>query len=109
VALHTVVCVRYNGRVASLRDGQVTLGTTVMSRGREDPPPEGATSSPGSPLFRRRLRPLSRFEMKLEEHRGNLSARLPRHDWRTDKTRQLEALLIVADKTTSLLTPAPGT
>ena len=44
----------------------------------------------------------SRFEMKLEEFRGNLdrSAIELAKDWRTDKMlRQLEALLIVADKT----------
>src|SRR5215467_7123281 len=53
----------------------------------------------------------SRFEMKLEEHRGNLerSAIELAKDWRTDKMlRQLEALLIVADKTTSLLISGTG-
>jgi ATP-dependent HslUV protease subunit HslV len=49
--------------------------------------------------------------MKLEEFRGNLdrSAIELAKDWRTDKMlRQLEALLIVADKTTSLLISGTG-
>ena len=53
----------------------------------------------------------SRFETKLEEFRGNLerSAIELAKDWRTDKMlRQLEALLIVADKTTSLLISGTG-
>ena len=53
----------------------------------------------------------SRFEAKLDEHRGNLerSAIELAKDWRTDKMlRQLEALLIVADKTTSLLLSGTG-
>ena len=53
----------------------------------------------------------SRFEGKLDEHRGNLerSAIELAKDWRTDKMlRQLEALLIVADKSTSLLLSGTG-
>jgi ATP-dependent HslUV protease subunit HslV len=53
----------------------------------------------------------SRFEMKLDEHRGNLerAAIELAKDWRTDKMlRQLEALLIVADKQSSLLISGTG-
>jgi ATP-dependent HslUV protease subunit HslV len=69
-------------------DGQVTLGTTVIAFA----------------LF-------SRFEAKLDEHRGNLerSAIELAKDWRTDKMlRQLEALLIVADRQSSLLISGTG-
>jgi ATP-dependent HslUV protease subunit HslV len=53
----------------------------------------------------------SKFESKLEEYRGNLerSAIELARDWRTDKVlRQLEALLIVADREISLLISGTG-
>ncbi len=84
-------------------DGQVTLGTTVMKQtaakirrleGGEVIAGFAGSSADAFALF-------SRFEAKLDEHRGNLerSAIELAKDWRTDKMlRQLEALLIVADK-----------
>src|SRR5512141_1636571 len=109
----TVVCVRHNGRVAMASDGQVTIGTTVMKqtaakirrlKGGEVLAGFAGSSADAFALF-------SRFEAKLDEHRGNLerSAIELAKDWRTDKTlRQLEALLIVADKSTSLLLSGTG-
>jgi ATP-dependent HslUV protease subunit HslV len=52
-----------------------------------------------------------RFEGKLEKHQGNLmrSAVELAKDWRTDKIlRQLEAMLCVADKQTSLIISGNG-
>jgi ATP-dependent HslUV protease subunit HslV len=109
----TVVCVRQNGKVAMASDGQVTLGTTVMKhtaakirrlKGGDVIAGFAGSSADAFALF-------SRFEAKLEEHRGNLerSAIELAKDWRTDKMlRQLEALLIVADKSTSLLLSGTG-
>jgi len=109
----TVICVRHNGRVAMASDGQVTLGTTVMKqtaakirrlRGSDVIAGFAGSSADAFALF-------SRFEAKLEEFRGNLdrSAIELARDWRTDKMlRQLEALLIVADKNTSLLISGTG-
>ena len=108
----TVVCVRHEGRVAMASDGQVTLGTTVMKqtaakirRLKGDVIAGFAGSSADAfALF-------ARFEMKVEEFRGNLerAAIELAKDWRTDKIlRQLEALLIVADRTTSLLISGTG-
>jgi ATP-dependent HslUV protease subunit HslV len=109
----TVVCVRHNGKVAMASDGQVTLGTTVMKqtaakirrlKGGDVIAGFAGSSADAFALF-------SRFEAKLEEHRGNLerSAIELAKDWRTDKMlRQLEALLIVADKSTSLLLSGTG-
>jgi ATP-dependent HslUV protease subunit HslV len=109
----TVVCVRHNDRVAMASDGQVTLGTTVMKqtaakirrlKGGGVIAGFAGSSADAFALF-------SRFESKLEEHRGNLerSAIELAKDWRTDKMlRQLEALLIVADKSTSLLLSGTG-
>ena len=104
----TVVCVRHGGKVAMASDGQVTLGTTIMKqtaakirrlKGGEVIAGFAGSSADAFALF-------SRFEAKLDEHRGNLerSAIELAKDWRTDKIlRQLEALLIVADKQSSLL------
>jgi ATP-dependent HslUV protease, peptidase subunit HslV len=109
----TVVCVRHNGKVAMASDGQVTIGTTVMKqtaakirrlKGGDVLAGFAGSSADAFALF-------SRFESKLEEHRGNLerSAIELAKDWRTDKMlRQLEALLIVADKATSLLISGTG-
>jgi ATP-dependent HslUV protease subunit HslV len=109
----TVVCVRHNGRVAMASDGQVTVGTTIMKqtaakirrlKGGDVIAGFAGSSADAFALF-------SRFEAKLEEHRGNLerSAIELAKDWRTEKMlRQLEALLIVADKTTSLLISGTG-
>lgn len=109
----TVLCVRKDGKVAIAGDGQVTLGTTVMKTGAakirrlyEGKVLAGfaGTSADAFTLF-------SKFEGKLEEFRGNLeraAIELAR-DWRTDKIlRQLEALLIVADREISLLISGTG-
>jgi ATP-dependent HslUV protease, peptidase subunit HslV len=109
----TVLCVRHGGKVAMASDGQVTLGTTVMKqtaakirrlKGGEVLAGFAGSSADAFALF-------SRFEAKLDEHRGNLerSAIELAKDWRTDKMlRQLEALLIVADRQASLLISGTG-
>ena len=109
----TVLCVRRDGKVAMASDGQVTLGTTVMKQtaakirrlaGGSVIAGFAGSSADAFALF-------SRFEAKLDEHRGNLerSAIELAKDWRTDKMlRQLEALLIVADRQSSLLISGTG-
>ena len=109
----TVLCVRRDGKVAIGGDGQVTMGTTIMKTGAakirrlyEGRVLAGfaGTSADAFALF-------SRFEAKLEEYRGNLerSAIELAREWRTDKIlRQLEALLIVADRDVSLLLSGTG-
>jgi ATP-dependent HslUV protease subunit HslV len=109
----TVLCVRHNGKVAMASDGQVTLGTTVMkqtaSKVRRLKGGDVLAGFAGSTADAFAL--FAKFEAKLDEHRANLeraAIELAR-DWRTDKMlRQLEALLIVADKTTSLLISGTG-
>jgi ATP-dependent HslUV protease subunit HslV len=109
----TVLCVRRDGQVAIAGDGQVTMGTTVMKTGAakirrlyEGRVLAGfaGTSADAFALF-------SRFEGRLDEYRGNLeraAIELAR-EWRTDKIlRQLEALLIVADRELSLLISGTG-
>ena len=108
----TVICVRHNASVAMASDGQVTLGTTVMKqtaakirrlKGDVLAGFAGSTADAFA-LF-------ARFESKIEEHRGNLerAAIELAKDWRTDKMlRQLEALLIVANKSALLLISGTG-
>lgn len=53
----------------------------------------------------------ARFEMKLEQHNGNLSRSVVElaKEWRTDRVlRHLEALLLVADKTNTYLVSGTG-
>ncbi len=109
----TIVCIRHDGHVAMASDGQVTLGTTIMKKtaakirrlaGGDVLAGFAGSSADAFALF-------SRFEMKMDEHRGNLerAAIELAKDWRTDKMlRQLEALLIVADRNSSLLLSGTG-
>jgi ATP-dependent HslUV protease subunit HslV len=109
----TVLSVRKDGKVAIAGDGQVTLGTTIVksSAAKIRRLYEGrvlagfaGTSADAFALF-------AKFEGKLEEYRGNLerSAIELARDWRTDRAlRRLEALLIVADRETSLLISGTG-
>ena len=99
----TVLCVRRNGSVVMAADGQVTLGSAVMKSGAkklrrlyQDKVLAGFAGSTADAfsLF-------ARFEGKLEQFAGNLprAAVELAKDWRTDKLlRQLEALLLIADK-----------
>ncbi len=109
----TVISIRHKGKVVMAGDGQVTMGDTIMKhtakkvrRLYNDTVLVGFAGSTADAftLF-------NRFEGKLEEFRGNLmkAAVQLAKDWRTDKIlRRLEALLIAADKTTSLLLSGTG-
>jgi ATP-dependent HslUV protease subunit HslV len=109
----TIVCVRRNGSLAMAGDGQVSMGQTILKqtarkirRLHKEKVLAGfaGSTSDAFALF-------SRFETKLEEHRGNLSRAAIElaKDWRLDKAlRQLEALLIVADKNNTFLISGTG-
>lgn len=109
----TIVSVRRNNEVVLGGDGQVTLGNTIMKgnaskvrrlyNGHVIAGFAGGTADAFT-LF-------ERFEAKLEKHSGHLtrSAVELAKDWRTDRMlRRLEALLAVADKTTSLIISGNG-
>lgn len=109
----TVLGVRYQGKVVLASDGQVTLGQTVVKHNArkvrrlyQDRVLAGfaGSAADGFALF-------SRFESKLEEHRGNLeraSVELAR-DWRTDRLlRRLEAMMLVADARAMYLLSGTG-
>lgn len=109
----TILSVRRNGKVVVGGDGQVTLGNTVMKgnarkvrRLYNDKVLAGFAGGTADAftLF-------ERFEAKLQQHNGNLTRAAVElaKDWRTDRMlRRLEALLIVADETASLLITGNG-
>jgi ATP-dependent HslUV protease subunit HslV len=109
----TVICVRRGDRVVMAADGQVSLGSTIMKgsakkirRLYNDKVLAGFAGSTADAfsLF-------SRFEAKLEQYAGNLGRAAVElaKDWRTDKMlRQLEALLIVADASQTLMLSGTG-
>jgi ATP-dependent HslUV protease subunit HslV len=109
----TILSVRRNGRVVVGGDGQVSMGNTVMKgnarkvrtlyQGKVLAGFAGGTADAFT-LF-------ERFEAKLEKHQGHLvrSAVELAKDWRTDRMlRRLEALLVVADKESSLIITGNG-
>ena len=109
----TILAVRHRDRVVMAGDGQVTLGQTVVKQGARkirrlynDRILAGFAGSAADSfaLF-------ARFEAKLEQYRGNMerSAVELAKDWRTDRLlRRLEAMLIVLDKSTTLLLSGTG-
>src|SRR5712691_4625000 len=109
----TILTVRKGGRVVIAGDGQVTLGATVIkanakkvrSVGKGDVIGgfAGATADAFT-LF-------ERLESKLEQYPGQLTRACVElaKDWRTDRyLRRLEAMMIVADKSTSLVLTGTG-
>ncbi len=109
----TVIAVRKDGRVAMAGDGQVTMGNTVMKgnarkvrrlyEGKVLTGFAGATADAFN-LF-------DKFEGKIKEYAGDLTRAAVElaKQWRTDKAlRQLEALLLVADKDKILLISGTG-
>jgi len=109
----TIICVRQGSEVALAGDGQVTLGNTVMKHSArkirrlyDDQVLAGFAGSTADAftLF-------EKFDAKLKEYRGNLTRAAVElaKDWRTDRVlRRLEALLIVADTTTTLVISGAG-
>ena len=109
----TILSVRRNNRVVIGGDGQVSMGDTMMKgnarkvrRLYEDQVIAGFAGGTADAftLF-------ERFEGKLQKHQGNLvrAAVELTKDWRTDRMlRRLEALLAVADRSTSLIITGSG-
>lgn len=109
----TILCVRKNGRVAMAGDGQVTLGNTVMKHTarkiRRIYDEQILAGFAGSTADAFTL--FEKFESKVQEFRGNLTkaAVALAKDWRTDQIlRKLEALLIVADASCTLVLSGAG-
>lgn len=110
----TIVSVRRNGRVVIAGDGQVTQGQTVMkpnARKVRRIGPDQAVIAGFAGATADAFTLFERLERKLEQHGGQLlrAAVELAKDWRTDKyLRNLEAMMIVADKDTSLILTGNG-
>ncbi len=109
----TILCVRRDGHVSIGGDGQVTMGQTVMKHNARKIRKlynntilagfAGATADAFTLI--------EKFEGKIEEYHGNIARAAVElaKEWRTSKMlRQLEALLIVADKEHTFIISGTG-
>lgn len=109
----TVLLVQRNGQTAMAADGQVTLGDAIIK----------GTARKIRPLFGGKVLAgfagstsdafalLAKFEQKLEQFKGQLerAAFELSKEWRSDKyLRNLEAMLIVADREAAFLISGKG-
>jgi len=109
----TILAVRRHGQVVLGGDGQVTLGNTVMK----------GNARKVRRLYREQVLAgfaggtadaftlFERFEGQLEKHQGHLTRAAVElaKDWRTDRMlRRLEALLVVADRESTLMLSGNG-
>jgi ATP-dependent HslUV protease subunit HslV len=109
----TILSVRKGGAVVVAGDGQVSLGQTVIKANARKVRPLGAghviggfagATADAMTLF-------ERLETKLEKHPGQLTRACVElaKDWRTDRfLRRLEAMMIVADRSTTLVLTGTG-
>jgi ATP-dependent HslUV protease subunit HslV len=110
----TILSVRKGGKVVVAGDGQVSMGQTVMKstarkvrrlgKGGDVVAGFAGATADAFTLF-------ERLESKLEQYPGQLTRACVElaKDWRTDRyLRRLEAMMIVADKTTTLVLTGTG-
>jgi ATP-dependent HslUV protease, peptidase subunit HslV len=109
----TILSVRKGNKVVIAGDGQVSLGQTVMKGNARKVRPLGSgkviagfagATADAMTLF-------ERLEGKLEQYPTQLTRACVdmAKDWRTDRyLRRLEAMIIVADATTSLVLTGTG-
>jgi len=109
----TILSVRHRGKVVMAGDGQVTVGQTIMKRNArkvrrlyQERVLAGFAGAGADALTL-----FERFETKLGQVNGNLrrAAVELAKDWRTDRfLRRLEALLVIADRESSLIVSGTG-
>ncbi len=109
----TILSVRRGGRVVVIGDGQVSMGQTIMKPNAKKVRRLGDGSVVGgfAGVTADAFTLFERLERKLEQHHGALlrAAVELAKDWRTDKyLRNLEAMMIVADKEVSLILTGNG-
>jgi ATP-dependent HslUV protease subunit HslV len=109
----TIVTVRKGGKVVIAGDGQVSVGQTVIKHNAKKVRPLGkggviagfaGATADAFTLF-------ERLEGKLEQFPGQLTRACVElaKDWRTDRyLRRLEAMMLVADRSTSLVLTGTG-
>ena len=115
----TIIGVRKNGKAVIAGDGQVSLQSTVIKPNARKVRRIGATDKDGrgkviggfAGATADAFTLFERLEKKLEAHNGQLmrAAVELAKDWRTDKyLRNLEAMMIVADKDVTLILTGNG-
>lgn len=109
----TVIAVKKDGKVAMAGDGQVTMGNTVMKGNATKVRPiyEGKVLTGFAGATADAFNLFDKFETKVKEYAGDLTRAAVElaKQWRTDKAlRQLEALLLVANKDKILLISGTG-
>ena len=109
----TIIGVKTGGKTVIAGDGQVSMGNTVMKPNARKVRRigDGSVIAGFAGATADAFTLFERLEKKLEQHRGQLmrAAVELAKDWRTDKyLRNLEALMIVADKDTMLVLTGNG-
>ncbi|MBK1623374.1 ATP-dependent protease subunit HslV [Afifella marina] len=109
----TIVTVRKGDKVVIAGDGQVTMGQTVMKANARKVRPlaKGDVIAGFAGATADAFTLLERLEAKLEQYPGQLMRACVElaKDWRTDRyLRRLEAMMIVADKQTTLVLTGTG-
>ena len=109
----TIISVRKGNEVAIAGDGQVSLGNTVIKGTAQKVRKlgDGSVIAGFAGATADAFTLFERLEAKLEKHPRQLTRACVElaKDWRTDKyLRRLEALLTVADSSTSLLITGMG-
>ena len=109
----TILTVRKGGKVVIAGDGQVSIGQTVIKHNAKKVRPLGKSgviagfagaTADAFTLF-------ERLEAKLEQYPAQLTRACVElaKDWRTDRyLRRLEAMMLVADRSTSLVLTGTG-
>jgi len=109
----TILTVRKGGKVVIAGDGQVSVGQTVIKHNAKKVRPLGkggviagfaGATADAFTLF-------ERLEAKLDQYPAQLTRACVElaKDWRTDRyLRRLEAMMLVADKTASLVLTGTG-
>jgi ATP-dependent HslUV protease subunit HslV len=109
----TIIGVKKDGKTVIAGDGQVSMGNTVMKPNAKKVRRlgDGSVIAGFAGATADAFTLFERLEKKLEQHRGQLmrAAVELAKDWRTDKyLRNLEALMIVADKDVLLILTGNG-
>ncbi|MHA1536086.1 MAG: ATP-dependent protease subunit HslV [Alphaproteobacteria bacterium] len=109
----TILSVRRGNKVVVAGDGQVSFGQTIMkaSARKVRRLGEGSVIAGFAGATADALTLFERLEAKIEAHPGHLARACVElaKDWRTDRyLRRLEAMMAVADATTSLILSGTG-
>ena len=109
----TILSIRKNNKVVIIGDGQVSLGHTVMKNNAKKVRTlcDGKVLTGFAGATADAFTLLERLEGKLEKHPGQLTRACVEmaKDWRCDKyLRKLEAMMLVVDKSTSLILTGVG-